>query len=78
MLGMRLHADWKNILQLSWSVRLMALSAILSGIGTGLAIAQPYLGVNPLAIAAFVGLVTMATSLIGIWARLIRQQGLPD
>jgi putative Mn2+ efflux pump MntP len=76
MFGMRLHADWKNILQLSWSIRLMALSAVLSGIGTGLAIAQPYLGVNPLAIAAFVGIITMLTSILGIWARLIKQQGL--
>ena len=73
-----LHENWANILKLSWSVRLMALSAVLSGIGTGLAIAQPYLGINPLAIAAFVGIITMATSLIGIWARLIKQQGLSD
>ena len=77
-MNLTLHENWENILKLSWSVRLMALSAVLSGIGTGLAIAQPYLGINPLAIAAFVGAITMATSLIGIWARLIKQQGLAD
>lgn len=76
MLGMRLHSDWVNILKLSWSIRLMFVSAVLSGIGTGLAIAQPYLGVNPLAIAAFVGIITMLTSILGICARLIKQQGL--
>jgi hypothetical protein len=56
----------------------MALSAVLSGVGTALAIAQPYLGVSPLVVAGIVGVITCATSLIGIWARLVKQTGLPD
>lgn len=75
---MHLHPNWLSILQLSWSVRLMALSAVLSGVGTGLALAQPYLGVDPLTIAASVGGLTTISSLIGIYARIVKQQGLPD
>lgn len=28
---MRLHSDWKGILQRAWSIRVMALAAFLSG-----------------------------------------------
>lgn len=56
----------------------MALSAILSGVATGLTIAQPYLGINPLLVA--IGIAILATSasmisIIGIYARIVKQSG---
>ena len=54
----------------------MALSALLSGVATALTIAQPYLGVNPLSVAGVVGVATTAASLIAIYARIVKQQGI--
>lgn len=54
----------------------MALSAVLSGVATGLTIAQPYLGVNPLSIAGIVGAATTVASIIGIYARVVKQRGI--
>jgi len=73
---MTLHPNWRAILERAWSIRLMALSAVLSGLATGLTIAQPYLGINPLTVAGFVGTVTTVTCLIGIYARIVKQQGM--
>jgi hypothetical protein len=72
----RLRSDWQNIIKRAWSVRLMLLSAVLSGTATGLTIAQPYLGVNPLSVAGIVGIATTTASLIAIYARLVKQQGI--
>jgi hypothetical protein len=71
----RLRSDWQNIITRAWSVRLMLLSAVLSGTATGLTIAQPYLGVNPLSVAGIVGVATTVASIIAIYARIVKQQG---
>lgn len=58
---------------------MMLLSAVLAGVATGLTIAQPYLGVNPLLVAFAVAVLTTTasvTSLIGIYARVVKQQGI--
>lgn len=58
----------------------MGLSAVLSGAVAGLTMAQPYLGVNPLLIAVAVAILTTAAALIsilGIYARIVKQQGVP-
>lgn len=70
---MRLHHHWRALLRWSWSIRLMALSAVLSGVVTTLTIAQPYLGVSPLLLAGLIGVIATASSLVGIFARLIPQ-----
>lgn len=78
-MNFRLHPDWRGIIKSAWSVRLMALSAILSGIATGLTIAQPYLGVNPILIAVVVAVLATSASMIsivGIYARVVKQQGI--
>lgn len=76
MSALKLHDQWLMLLKRSWSVRLMALSAVLSGLGTALTIAQPYLGISPLLIAGFIGAITMLSSLLGIYARVVKQQGI--
>ena len=72
----KIHEKWIDILKNAWSVRFMALSAILSSIATSLTIAQPYLSFNPLWLATIVGIATMAACLIGIYARVVKQQGI--
>lgn len=72
---MRLHRDWIGILKKAWSVRLMALAALMGGIATWLSLAQPYLGVNPLLVAAGAAVSATAASLIGIYARIVQQAG---
>lgn len=55
----------------------MLLSAVLSGGATGLTIAQPYLGVNPLLVAVAVAFLATAASIISIvaiYARVVKQQ----
>lgn len=54
----------------------MALAAVLSGVATGLTIAQPYIGVNPLSVAGTVGVLTTVSAVIGIYARIVKQQGI--
>lgn len=71
---LRLHNEWQALLKRSWSIRLMAIAAVLSGIGTALTIAQPYLGISPLLLAGFIGAISTASSLIGIWARVVKQE----
>jgi hypothetical protein len=74
-----LHPDWQNIIKYAWSVRLMALSAVLSGVVAGLTMAQPYLNVSPILIAVAVAVLTTAAALIsilGICARVVKQQGI--
>lgn len=70
-----LHPDWKAILMRAWSVRLMAISALLSGVATWLSLAQPYLGANPLLVAAGAATAATGAALIGIYARIVQQVG---
>jgi len=49
---MKLHSDWKAILRYAWSIRLMALAGLLSG----LEVAMPYLdGILPIPTGVFAG-----------------------
>jgi fluoride ion exporter CrcB/FEX len=72
-LFLRLHADWKMLLARTWSVRINAFGAVLAGTGTGLTVAQPYLGVSPLVLAGIIGAMTTVANLSAIYARLVKQ-----
>lgn len=65
-----LDADWRRILRRAWSVRLMAVAAVLSGLEVGLAFWVPDWPDG--ALAALSGLVT-ASALV---ARLIAQSNM--
>ena len=75
---MRLHDDWALILRRAWSVRFMALSGACSGIGAGLTIAQPYLGVNPLWVSAGAGIAACGAAFAGLYSRVVAQRNLSD
>ena len=58
---MRLVANWRAVLQRAWSVRLMLLAAILSGIEVAMPFLDGVLPVEPSVFAALSGLaVTLA------------------
>ena len=69
---MKLSADWRAVLRHAWSVRLIALAALLTGIEAAL----PYLDlpIRPDLLAALTLLVTVAAFV----ARLVPQRSLPE
>lgn len=71
---MRLVANWRAVLQRAWSVRLMLLAAILSGIE----VAIPFLdGVLPVEPGVFAALSGLAVTLAFV-ARFVAQRKLGD
>lgn len=66
---MKLHDDWKQILRKAWSMRLIILSAVLSGVEVILPMAQP-LQVVPAGVFA---LLSFATTVAAGIARVIAQ-----
>lgn len=71
---LRLTEDWKRIVKKAWSVRLMVLAAILSGVEVCLSFLGGISGVAQGAFAAIAGLVSMAA----LAARLIAQQSMQE
>jgi len=70
---MRLGDDWKEILQKAWSIRLMILAGILSGIEVALPLIDGYIEIDRGIFAAASGIVVMAAFI----ARLVAQKDLP-
>lgn len=69
---MKLAHDWKDILKRAWSVRLIAIAAVLSGFE----VALPFLNlpILPGYFALLSGLVTAAA----LVARIVAQEGLGE
>lgn len=71
---MRLHDSWRDILRKAWSVRLMALAAVFSG----LEVALPFLdGLLPIPAGAFAALSGVTTAAAFV-ARIVAQRGLSE
>ena len=69
---MGLHPDWKKILKRAWSVRLIVLAAVLSGVEVVL----PFLGdFIPQGTFAALSFLTVAGAFI---ARILAQKDFPD
>lgn len=69
---MRLISNWRDLLKKAWSLRLMALAALLSG----LEFVLPYLAdVFPRGAFAALSFVTVAGAFV---ARLVAQKGLSE
>ena len=69
-MGIQFHDDWKHILRHAWSIRLIAVAAVLSGIEVSLPLIQPYVSVNPVWLASATGIATAAAFV----ARLVAQK----
>lgn len=69
-----MHKDWKKILKHAWSVRLLALAAILSGFEAALPYLPAVLTVPPLLLSAVTILVVAAAFV----ARLVAQKEFKD
>lgn len=69
---MHLASDWKLILKKAWSIRLLVIAGLLSGVE----VAMPLLpwDIPPAIFASLSGLFTMAAFI----ARIVAQKDLPD
>jgi hypothetical protein len=70
--GMRLVDDWKKVVKKAWSIRLMILAGILSGIE----VVVPFFA-ESIPLNLFAGLSFLAVSCAFV-ARLVAQKELPD
>jgi hypothetical protein len=74
---MRLREDWRKVLNRAWSVRLMALTVVLSGLETIVSAATTLgvsFGIPPGLFAVLAGLIGMSAMV----ARLVSQQGFAE
>ena len=71
---MRLASDWKRVLRHAWSVRLILLAGLLSGIEAALPLIGGFIPIPP---AAFAGatLIVVAAAFV---SRLIAQEKVSD
>lgn len=69
---MRLISDWKTVLQRAWSIRLLFVAGLLSGVEMTL----PYLDFLPIPMGVFASL-SFATTVSAFWARLVAQNNMP-
>lgn len=70
---MKLSADWRAVLRHAWSIRLIALAALLSGIEAALPFFDGLLPIRPGVFGLLIFLVTLAAFV----ARLVAQKSLP-
>lgn len=66
----RLRRDWKKIVRHAWSVRLLALAGVLSGVETAVPFLQGYIPVSPGTFAILSALATCAALI----ARIVAQK----
>jgi hypothetical protein len=71
---MKLVADWRRVLRRAWSIRLMILAGLLSGIEAALPLLDGYVDIPPRLFAVLSGL-TVAAAFV---ARLVAQKDISD
>lgn len=71
---MRLITDWKRVLQRAWSVRLMLIAALLSGLEVAMPYLDGYVDIPPRLFALLSGLTVAAAFL----ARIVAQKGVSN
>ena len=71
---MNLLHNWRAVLRSAWSVRLMVIAAVLSGLEVALPFLDGVIDVRPGVLALASGLVTAAALI----ARILAQSNLPE
>ena len=71
---MKLAHDWRRVLKRAWSIRLMVLAGVLSGIEIALPLIDGFIDIPRGLFAAASGIVTAAAFV----ARLVAQEGFSD
>lgn len=71
---MKLTANWRAVLVHAWSVRLMLLAALLSGIEVALPLVRDFLPITPGAFAVL----SFASTAGAVIARVVQQKGLSN
>lgn len=74
MLNIRLNDDWKYIVKKAWSIRLMAVAAVLSGVEIAMPMLDGIVDMPRGLFAGFSGLVTAAAFV----SRLVAQRSMND
>ncbi|MCL4712153.1 MAG: hypothetical protein KJZ73_13000 [Pseudorhodoplanes sp.] len=69
---MRLVANWKAVLRYAWSVRLMVVAAILSGVETAIQLGGNFLGLPP----GLFALLSAGATAAALIARFVAQHSL--
>lgn len=64
--------DWKRVLRLAWSVRLIALAAVLTGLEAAMWMLGPYLPWRP----GWLALAACMVSMAALISRLVAQRNL--
>lgn len=70
MFNLRLHDDWVNIIKHGWSVRFIAVAALLSGLEVSLPLIQPYVNISPVLVGAAAGVASVGAFI----ARIVAQK----
>lgn len=71
---MKLGANWRGVLRYAWSIRLMLLAGLLSGLEVALPLLDGLLPISPGIFAALSGLTVCAA----VVARLVVQKDIND
>jgi hypothetical protein len=71
---MRLASDWKRVLRHAWSVRLILIAGLLSGIEAALPLVGDFIPIPP-AVLASATLIVVAAAFV---SRLIAQERISD
>lgn len=71
---MKFLHNWRDVLARAWSIRLMLLAGLLSGLEVGLAIVGPMMPIHP-GIFAALSAVTVTGAFV---SRLVAQNNLPE
>lgn len=70
IMNLRLHPDWKAILKHAWSVRLIVITAILTGAEAALPFVTEFVSANPVVWA----LITFSVTVAALISRIVAQK----
>lgn len=71
---MQLKSNWRDVVKKAWSIRLIALAGLLSGVEVALPLLQDYVPIHP---GIFAALSMIIVSLAFI-SRIVAQENLKD
>ena len=71
---MRLKSNWRDVVKRAWSIRLIVLAGILSGLEVALPLLQDYLPIHPGVFAAL----SMIVVTLAFISRIVAQENLKD
>ena len=74
---MHLVNNWRAVLARAWSIRLMILAGVLSGVEAGLAMFPDVFSILQIS-QGYAAVASMAITCTALWARVVAQKGVTD